>query len=583
MAYTKSIVSFSQNYSSPSSSKLDSMEDPFYLNPSDSPNSLLVSTPFTGDNYTEWCPSMMMALCAKNKLGFVNGTITKPCADADPASFSAWNRVDQMVMSWLVNSLHEDFVLRNVNANSAAQLWKDLSYRYSPDEGLRIFNMQNALATHKQENDSATIYYEKLKDIWYYSSIYLLPPPSCGCESTEKYFKVQNLMQFLRGLNENYDSLRRNILSMDPLPSVDNAYKLVLKEETHMGLSVLPFSSSSDQRYSYAALVRNAQSSISSHSLISPNKSTLHLDCAFCKLSNHTIDRCYKLYGYPQQLKDLFDSSPTEDRKMELQHFSHQHPLKFTRKNNKQILCSGCRLALANGPTYSCEKCSYVLHYLCAKLPRNMHDVAHKKHPLTLLLEAYNYNGEFVCCACASVGKGFHFYCATCQFSIDVHCALIPESLKHQSHQHPLSLKASNSATNCTACGLANEGVSFGCLDCKKKCNFELHVYCVTLPLTIKYKDHNHSLSLRCFYDPFEEHVSMSCDICRKELDQKFWYYGCNVCYKIAAHTDCAASMVVYGAVNKKERMQIRNCSQIELMKRNIMAGRIEECGQWYP
>ncbi|XP_074340561.1 uncharacterized protein LOC141678198 [Apium graveolens] len=342
------------------------------------------------------------------------------------------------------------------------------------------------------------------------------------------------------------------------------------------GLSVLAIAS--EHRNSYFALVKNTQSCLSTHNLISPDKSDLHLHCAYCKFNSHTIDKCYILHGYPQSLKDLFTP---DKRAEELQHISHEHPLTFSKKSNERLFCSGCRLALSGGPAYSCDECNYVLHYLCAKVPRKMHDVAHRKHPLTLLLDTPNYNGKFVCCACGGVGKGFHYNCATCQFSIDVHCALIPESLKHQSHAHPLSLKASTSSSNCAACGDPNEKVSFGCMDSIKKHNFELHVYCVTLPISIQHVDHNHALSLRTSYKPIEDEKSISCAICSKNINQKLWYYGCTVCYEYVAHTECAASKGLYGAKNGIIRTQILN--RIELMKQNILAGRIEECGQWYP
>lgn len=37
------------------------------------------------------------------------------------------------------------------------------------------------------------------------------------------------LMQFLMGLNEAYDSIRNQILVMDPLPSVNKAYAMILR------------------------------------------------------------------------------------------------------------------------------------------------------------------------------------------------------------------------------------------------------------------------------------------------------------------------------------------------------------------
>jgi len=65
---------------------------PFYLHHGDSPGTLLVSQPLVGNNYHTWKRSMTMALSAKNKLGFIDGTVAKPAMDAP--KYSAWNRCD---------------------------------------------------------------------------------------------------------------------------------------------------------------------------------------------------------------------------------------------------------------------------------------------------------------------------------------------------------------------------------------------------------------------------------------------------------------------------------------------------------
>lgn len=55
--------------------------NPFYLHHSDNPGMMLVSQLLTGDNYPLWQRSMSTALDAKNKFGFVNGTIAKPAEE----------------------------------------------------------------------------------------------------------------------------------------------------------------------------------------------------------------------------------------------------------------------------------------------------------------------------------------------------------------------------------------------------------------------------------------------------------------------------------------------------------------------
>lgn len=77
---------------------------PLYLHHGDSPESLLVSQPLNGENYNSWSQSMIMALTAKNKFGFVDGSLVKLLSPDDP-SIPAWIQCNNMVLSWIMNSV----------------------------------------------------------------------------------------------------------------------------------------------------------------------------------------------------------------------------------------------------------------------------------------------------------------------------------------------------------------------------------------------------------------------------------------------------------------------------------------------
>jgi predicted YcjX-like family ATPase len=53
----------------------DNASNTYYLHNGDNPGLLLVPQPLTGDNYNTWSRSMTMALFAKNKLQFTDGTL----------------------------------------------------------------------------------------------------------------------------------------------------------------------------------------------------------------------------------------------------------------------------------------------------------------------------------------------------------------------------------------------------------------------------------------------------------------------------------------------------------------------------
>lgn len=50
----------------------------YNIHPSNASTNQLVLVKFNGDGYNNWKRSMMLILSAKNKLCFVNGTITMP-------------------------------------------------------------------------------------------------------------------------------------------------------------------------------------------------------------------------------------------------------------------------------------------------------------------------------------------------------------------------------------------------------------------------------------------------------------------------------------------------------------------------
>ena len=54
----------------------------YSLHPSDQANNKLVSTTFNGTNFGKWKRSMTLALSAKNKMGFVDGTFSRNSANS---------------------------------------------------------------------------------------------------------------------------------------------------------------------------------------------------------------------------------------------------------------------------------------------------------------------------------------------------------------------------------------------------------------------------------------------------------------------------------------------------------------------
>lgn len=79
---------------------------PLFLLPSDVPGVSLVAIPFSGNGFGGWKRSMIVLLSTRNKIGFIDGTYVRPPENSP--QFRQWDRCNNMVISWLTNSLSPD-------------------------------------------------------------------------------------------------------------------------------------------------------------------------------------------------------------------------------------------------------------------------------------------------------------------------------------------------------------------------------------------------------------------------------------------------------------------------------------------
>lgn len=119
-------------------------------------------------------------------------------------------------------------------ASSAKVVWDDLFERFNKVDGSRTFNLHKEIATLSQGTSSVSVYYSKLKGLWEEFEA-LVPIPGCSCEGSKEYsVHHQNLklFQFLMGLNDSYLQARSQILMLKPVPSVNQAYSMILSDES---------------------------------------------------------------------------------------------------------------------------------------------------------------------------------------------------------------------------------------------------------------------------------------------------------------------------------------------------------------
>ncbi|KAL0422711.1 UNVERIFIED_CONTAM: hypothetical protein Slati_3294000 [Sesamum latifolium] len=107
---------------------------------------------------------MSNALFAKNKIGFVDGTIQKPAANSP--DLGHWMRGDAMVKGWLKSAMDKEIRSSVRYAKTAQEIWVDLEERFGKVNAPRAYELRRAIALLKQEKLSVSSYYTKLKSLW---------------------------------------------------------------------------------------------------------------------------------------------------------------------------------------------------------------------------------------------------------------------------------------------------------------------------------------------------------------------------------------------------------------------------------
>uniref|UniRef100_A0A803Q475 Retrotransposon Copia-like N-terminal domain-containing protein n=1 Tax=Cannabis sativa TaxID=3483 RepID=A0A803Q475_CANSA len=286
---------------------LEDPSDPYYLHHGDNPGNILVSQPLTGqDNYISWSRAMQLAISVKNKLRFLDGSIPKP-PSTDYSLYNAWIRNNNIVISWILNSVSKEISSSLLYDESAAAIWTDLKTRFHQRNGPHIYNLRKGLMNLRQDNQSISMYYTKLKTIWEELSNYR-PNYTCngctcgGVKKLQEHHHMEYIMSFLMGLSDHFTQIRSSILLMDPLPEANRVFHLVTQEENQKGNNSTGQDSNANLAFAFQN-DKNAPPKSESQGNKNHQPRKNRPFCTHCNIHGHTIEKCYKIHGYPPGFK----------------------------------------------------------------------------------------------------------------------------------------------------------------------------------------------------------------------------------------------------------------------------------------
>lgn len=98
---------------------------PLYFHPSDTPGALSFGFQLLGtENYTIWSQAIEVSLLMRNKLGFVDGSITRDTYGDKYANL--WDCCNAILKLWIMHNVSRDLLSEVLFRSSAYAIWSNL-------------------------------------------------------------------------------------------------------------------------------------------------------------------------------------------------------------------------------------------------------------------------------------------------------------------------------------------------------------------------------------------------------------------------------------------------------------------------
>ncbi|XP_076934438.1 uncharacterized protein LOC143600706 [Bidens hawaiensis] len=165
---------------------------------------------------------------SKSLLSHLSGN-TAPPKPTDEM-YEQWEQDDLVVFSWLIQNIEPDLASNLTEFPMVKTLWDALVITYSSGKDkLQTFDLHVKASGIKQNGMSLENLWIIIKGVW--EEIKRRDPNPMTCTTDigtyNKIGSEQKLFQFLNALDQQYDTIKREILRLDPLPSSEGAYLAV--------------------------------------------------------------------------------------------------------------------------------------------------------------------------------------------------------------------------------------------------------------------------------------------------------------------------------------------------------------------
>lgn len=122
-------------------------------------------------------------------------------------------------------------------------------------------------------------------------------------------------------------------------------------------------------------------------------------------------------------------------------------------------------------------------------------------------------------CFCGIYTSGYYYACTTCKNSrCDISCdtTCLPSTITHEGYNHPLVQTLVSAGDVAKHVEMQFLGMKYKC----DTCNFHLDHHCAVLPEIVRHEWDQHPVSLT--YSPFNHPNDYFCEICEEDIHPSY-------------------------------------------------------------
>ncbi|XP_071704368.1 uncharacterized protein [Rutidosis leptorrhynchoides] len=197
-------------------------------------DTLKIGLSLNSSNCALWSRMMKVTIGGKSK-ALLNHLTTNP-PDISKEKYYQWEHEDLTVFSWLIRNIEPNLAINLTSFSTTKLPWEALITIYSSGvDKLQTYDLYVKATEIKQGKMHLEELWIRMQGIW--GELETRDPnPMENASNILRYNKIRaehKLFQFLNALDQKHDTIKRELLRLNPLPTAEEAYAAVRKVVAH--------------------------------------------------------------------------------------------------------------------------------------------------------------------------------------------------------------------------------------------------------------------------------------------------------------------------------------------------------------